>query len=300
MWAYRLLYSVKATQENFRQYGATLLVSLAAVSFTMLLLASYVLLLGNLKTMETRLGENLQITVYLEKGLADDGRKALEAAIGATTGVDSVRFISAGEALHSLKAALGDSARILDGLEENPLPSSLEVRLQGEHRKLAGIRTLAAAFSSMKGVAEVEYGGEWIERFFAFVKILRWLGLGLGFLLLGATVVVISSTLTLSFFARKEEIEILRLVGATELHVRLPFLVEAMLQGIGGAMMSVGALWLLYQVFRLNLEGSWGMLAGWGGLRFLSPAAVVGLVSLGVLVGVLSSLVCFSRFSARQ
>lgn len=298
-WFFKLLAHGKAAGQGFRDHGPTFLVSLAAVTFTLLLLASYLLFLSNLKSMEARFGENLEITVYLERGIADEARKGLEVAILAAPGVDAVRFVSAGEALASLKKALGESSRVLEGLEENPLPLSLEVRLKKEHRDLEAIRALAREFSALKGVAEIEYGGEWVGRFFALVKILRWVGLGLGFLLLGAAVIVISSTLTLAFFARKDEIEILRLVGATEAHVRFPFFLEAVLQGMGGAVLALGLLWVFYQLFRLNLAGSWSMLAGWGRFAFLSPASMISLILLGAGVGVLSTILCFSRFSSR-
>lgn len=299
-WIHKLLYQAQATRQGFREHGATLLLSLAAVTFTLLLLASYLLFLNNLGSMEARLGENLQITAYLDKAIPDERRRSLEASILAVKGVDSVRFVSAGESLASLKKALGESSRALEGLEENPLPPSLEIRVKKEQRELSAIRALAEEFSALAGVTEVEYGGEWIARFFAVAKILRWVGVGLGFLLLGATVIVISSTLTLGFFARKEEIEILRLVGATEAHVRFPFFLEAMFQGMGGALLAVAALWVLFQVFRLNLEGSWSLLAGWGRLGFLSPLSVIGLVLLGAAVGVVSTILCFSRFSSQS
>lgn len=300
MFRYRIFYQLKTTRQNVRAHAGSFFLSLAAVSFTLLLFASYMLLLSNFQSMKKRLGEHLQMTLYLKKNLSDKDRRDLVGTVSAMEEVADVRYCSPDEALGSLRSSLGQSARVLDGLKGNPLPGSLEVQLDKEHRNLRSMQGLAHDFQALKGVDEVEYGGEWIKRFFAFVRILRWLGIAVGFLLLVATVIVISSTLTLSFYARKGEIEILRLVGATEGYVRFPFVLEALLQGLGGAVVSLILLWILYQTFRFSLEGSWNMFAGWIRFRFLSPGAMLGLMVLGTVVGILSCIVSFSRFSTES
>ena len=293
-----LLYQLRTTRHNLRSQGVTLLLSLAAVSVSLLLFASYLLLLANLQSVARRAGQELQVVAYLEEGGSEADRKTLTAWLEGLEKVESVTYCPPDRALESLKAAMGDGARVLEGLSENPLPGSLEIRLAKPYRNLDAIRELAARVKSREGVSDVEYGGSWIERFFAVLRVLRWLALSLGVLLLFATVIVISSTLTLGFYARREEIEILRLVGATELYVRIPFFLEAMIQGVGGALISVGLLWGLYQGFRIHMLGSWSLFAGWIQPRFLSPGAILFLVLLGALIGVVSSLVSFSRFSS--
>jgi cell division transport system permease protein len=172
--------------------------------------------------------------------------------------------------------------------------------LKKPYQNLEGVEAAAGAFASLEGVADVEYGGGWMKRFFAFVRILRWLALSLGLLLLFASVIVISSTLTLGFYARREEIEILRLVGATETYVRFPFFLESLLQGVGGAVSAVVLLWFLYQGFRINMGTSWSLFAGWVELHFLSASVTALLILLGAGIGVISSWVSFSRFTTQS
>lgn len=288
---------MNTTRQNLRVNGPTLLLSLAAVGFTLLLFSSYMLFLSNIQFMKKRLGENLQITLYLDKKIQNEERRDLEKRVSGMDEVDSVRYCSPGQAMESLKRSLAEAAGVLQGLPDNPLPPSLEVLLKKPFRNLEAIRTISSRFDSLKGVTDVEYGGEWIERFFAFVKILRWLGIALGLLLLMATVIVISSTLTLGFYARKEEIEILRLVGATESFVRFPFFLEAMIQGMGGALLALTMLWILYHLFRISLTASWSMVAGWMQFQFLSPLAMASVILLGVFLGIVSCLISFTRFS---
>jgi cell division transport system permease protein len=297
MWAYKLLYHLETTAQNIREHRATVLMSLAAVGFTLLLLASYLLVLTNLQAIGNRLGSELQIMLYLEKGLSEKKRTDLQGAVAAREEVETVEYCSPHQALQSLEEAMGEAAQVLEGLPENPLPGSLEVRLKKPHQNLEAIERVSSVLSGMAGVADVEYGGGWMKRFFAFVRVLRWLALSLGLLLLFASVIVISSTLTLGFYSRKEEIEILRLVGATEWYIRLPFFLESLLQGVGGAALAVVLLWLVYHGFRLYMGTSWSLFAGWVELSFLSVPMTITLLLLGAMVGVISSLLTFSRFS---
>ena len=294
---YKGYYIVRNARENIRGHWATHLVTLAAVGFSLLLFAVFLLVLTNLQLVANRWGSELQITAYLDGGVSEDGRQGLEKTIGGWQEVESVSFASPADALEALKKALGEAAHVLDGLPENPIPASLEVRLRKPARNLDSIREVADRCQSLKGVAQVEYGGAWIGRFFALVRVLRWLGLCLGALLLLGTVIVISSTLTLGFYARRDEIEILRLVGATEGFLRLPFLLEGLVQGIGGAGVSVALSWGLYLFFRFRLGESWTQFAGWTKPVFLSSVSILALLLLGTVLGIVSTFLSFSRFS---
>lgn len=299
MWVYKLLYHLKTTGQNIKEHRATVLMSLAAVGFTLLLLASYLLLLTNLQAIGERLGKELQIVLYLDNGLSGRERERVQNAATRMEEVEAVEYCSPEEALESLEKAMGEAAQVLQGVPDNPLPASLEVRLKRSHRNLESIEKTALALADLEGVSGVEYGGGWVKRFFAFVRILRWLALSLGLLLLFASVIVISSTLTLGFYARREEIEILRLVGATEWYIRFPFFLESLLQGVGGALLAVVLLWVLYQGFRVNLGASWNLFAGWVEFSFLSKPATFFLILLGAMIGLISSVVTFSRFSSQ-
>jgi cell division transport system permease protein len=297
MWIYKLLYHLKTTGQNMSEHRATVWMSLAAVGFTLLLLGFYLLFLANLHAVGDRLGQELQIMLYLDKKVSDEQIVLLRNAVAAREEVAEVDYCSPRQALESLKEAMGTAAHVLDGLAENPLPGSLEVRLKKQYRNLEAIERVSGHLSGLEGVVEVEYGGGWVKRFFAFVRVLRWLAVSLGLLLLFASVIVISSTLTLGFYSRKDEIEILRLVGATEWYVRFPFFLEALLQGVGGAVAALGLLWFLYEGFRVYMGTSWSLFAGWVQPRFLSLPMAITLILLGAMVGVVSSLLTFSRFS---
>ncbi len=288
---------LQAARENVRWHWTFHVVTSSAGAFSLLLIAVFLLILNNLQAVAERWGRDLQITLYLEEGLSEPDRADLEKTIGGWQEVEAVAYVSPSQALEALKAALGESAQVLEGIRENPLPGSLEVRLKKAFRNLEAIDAVAGRCRALKGAAEVDYGGAWIGRFFSLLYVLRWVGITLGFLLLFGTVVVISSTLTMGFYARKDEIEILRLVGATETFVRVPFLLEALLQGVGGAGLAVALCWALYMAFRFRLGGSSAHFAGWCQPVFLDPASILAILLLGIALGVLGSVLTFARFS---
>lgn len=298
-WGYRLLYIAGSAWKNLKDHGPTMILSVTAVGFTLLLFATYVLVVSNLQAVGKGVGDQLQVIVYLDRGFQEGALGPLAERIGAMEEVEAVVYCSPQQALDSLKESLGRSSRVLEMLQENPLPASFDVRLKTPYRNLDAIRELAARLQREAGVEQVEFGGAWIERFFDFVRVLRWLGGALGLMLLAATVIVISSTLSLGFYARKEEIEILRLVGASEPYVKLPFFFEAMFQGTGGAVLALALLWGLYQALQWKVAGVWSLFGGWVRFEFLSPAAVAAILLLGAFVGGLACAVSFSRFSPR-
>src|SRR5207248_1102644 len=153
------------------------------------------------------------------------------------------------QALSRLRVDLGDLSGSLEGLSQNPLPPSLEVTPR-EPLPPVGLRVLAAQLSQLPGVSEVEYGREWLDKLEALGRGLRAFGAGALLVVLGAALLVVANTIRLAVYARRDEIEIMKLVGATDGYVRAPFLLEGGLQGLIGAGMALGAIlavqhWLL-------------------------------------------------------
>src|SRR5205823_1245249 len=192
-------------------------------------------------------GKDVEVIVYLEDGVAPARVRKIAEAVGKLPGVTGVRAIDGKEAYDRLRRSLGDRGALLDGIEETLLPASLEVSLKDG---IAGAKRLEpelARLARAPGVDEVERMGDWVDRLLAVGRFLRLGGFVLALLVGMACLYVVSSTIRLGVFARREEIEILKLVGATDGFVKGPFLVEGAVQGMVGAGL---ALALLYAIFR--------------------------------------------------
>jgi cell division transport system permease protein len=237
----------------------------------------------------------VQISVYLAPGA--DLEAAARAARALAPG-RPVEAVPAATALRRLSDVLGEEARVLEGVGPGALPDAVEVRAPGI--SLAGARELARALRGIPGAAEVDYGNAWLERLEAFVGRARIAAAVLFAALAVATAVLVSNTLRLAVFARRDEIEIMKLVGATDGFVTAPFLIEGVLQGLLGAGLAVLALVGLHVLLVPRLKAAVA-LAGALALRdTLPPSLVLGLVGGGALVGLLGSALSVARTLRRM
>jgi cell division transport system permease protein len=289
MLYYRFLYSVRRTLLNIKDYFKVELLTAITVSVTLTILGLYLLIHTNLRALATQWGDQVQVVAYLSKGISEKDQRNVQTQISKMPEIEAVRYRSPDDALTTLKNALGETRGILDGLEENPLPGSFEIKIKKNYYKVTAIQDIAQKIQHEEGVSDVQYGGAWIERFLAMLKIIHLLGISLGILLLFATVAIISNTLKLAFYTRRDEIEIMRLVGGTEFFIRLPFCLEAMIQGGVGASIALGVLWILYRIFLAEFNHYWNMAAGWNRPLFLDPSSMIALVFLGLALGLAGS-----------
>ncbi len=260
------------------------LVSVLTISLSLFIGASFVLGLFAAKALLTSWGAEASVTLYLDKTTTDDRAHALVAQIREQQPDVDVKYVDRGMALKRLRADLGDLAGSLDGLSQNPLPPSLEVT---PHVSLppSSVRVLAASLGQLPGVSEVDYGREWLDKLEALARGLRVFGAGALFTVLGAALLVVANTIRLAVYARRDEIEIMKLVGATDGYVRAPFLLEGALQGLLGAALALGAVvavqkWLLPRAsqafaFAAGIRAPTLTLEHWAAL--LGVGAVVGL-----------------------
>ncbi len=278
-------YAALAAFRGLRSSPVTSSVAVVTVAVTLLLSGAFSLLLGNMQRLIDRFGEEVKLAVYLDPELDSDAHEALAARLAALEGVDSVSFVSPEEALERFRSGVGERSDVLDGLEENPLPSSFELTLSAQSRDADDLRRVGALVSDWPGVSEVGAGAEWIEGYTRVIGIVRIGGIALGGTLLVATLLIVANTIRLALYARRDEIEILRLVGAAPGFVAAPFLIEGVVQGaIGGAIAWV-ALFGLFHALKPLLASGLTLLIGYVDPVFLDASALVGIVLGGAAVG---------------
>jgi len=182
---------------------------------------------------------------------------------------------------------------LLDGLDINPLPASLEISLRDDRRSAEGMEAVANAIEGLAGVESLSSGRDWVEGYLRAVALVRGVGVGLGIILALATLLIVANTIRLGVFARRDELEILSLVGASRPFVQTPFLLEGLVQGAAGGAIALG---LLYALFRLVLPGfEFGLelLVGTAP-RFFSLGEALILVAGGAGLGLFGSAAALS------
>ncbi|MER3455390.1 MAG: hypothetical protein C4304_00535 [candidate division GAL15 bacterium] len=295
LWAVVASYGY-LTREGAVGFWRNGLMSAAAVGSILAALLAFggaVVTLWNLRELAARVEAQLVAVGYLREGLSPAQREAAQRAAAALPGVRAVSLVPREEALRRLEEALGgvDLAR---AAQDNPLPDTLEVKPS----KPQDLRQVAQALRSVPGVTEVTYGADSTERLLSLTRLVRGAG-GLSTLALGAVAVVVSTNaLRMTVLARRQEIEIMRLVGAAAWFVRWPFLVEGLLQGLVAAACASAAWAAFYPWAVGRLQQAWPFLPVLPPQRVVLPL-VASLLAAGGLVGLVGAAVSVRRFLAR-
>src|SRR5476649_312214 len=270
------------------------LVSVLTIGLSLFLGASFVLALFAARALLSSWGAQASVTLYLDRALNDEQARALAQEVQSRAGDADVVYVDRATALSRLRVDLGDLAGSLDGLTQNPLPPSLEVTPRSALPP-SGLRMLAARLGQLPGVEEVDYGREWLDKLEALGRASMAFGAGALIAVLGAALLVVANTIRLAVYARRDEIEIMKLVGATDGYVRAPFLLEGLLQGVLGAGLALIAVLSMQRWLLPRAQAAFDFAAGVAPPRIL-PLHGALLLGLGAAVGLFGSWLAVARF----
>lgn len=276
---------------SFRRNGLMTAAAVTTVAVALLVVGSAVLIGLNLARIAAVLEDQVQVVAFLRDRLTAAEAAEVRAAAMNLPGVAAVQFVGRDEALARLQAQLGEGEAFGDLVSTNPLPDSLEVRPNDPQQAPA----VAQAVAALPGVVEVSYGGQVVDRLMALTRGVRVVAALLTLFLTAVALVVVVNTIRLTIIARRREIEIMQLVGATRWFVRWPFLIEGFLQGAAAAAAALLVLGTVYAVGVLRLQAT---------MPFLPVVAVgdagrplvLALLASGLGVGTAGSLIAIRRF----
>ena len=272
-------------------------VAAAIIGAALLLMGVYLTVQVNLNALVSTWNSDVHVSAYFAPEVPESRRFLLRDELAKDPQVAQVRYVSEAEAEAWLSSQVEEVAPVLAELGPGVLPASLEVTLRSAEMSEAELNTWAAGIQSAE-LPEVDYGQEWIDRFNSFLSMLKALGAGLGVLILVAALFVVTNTIYLIVYNRRDELEIQKLVGATHGYIVAPFLFEGVVQGLVGAAGAMGGLWALHQILFTRLAAQFQMGAG-AELLFLPPEMLATLALVGVLLGVGAALVAVQRFWAQ-
>jgi cell division transport system permease protein len=266
--------------------------SIGTISVSLFVVGAFLAVAGRMSEVVSRWTQKVQVILYLEDPIEQRVLDSLENRLRTDPAVGSIELVTREQALARFRALFRDLSSLPEDLGENPFPASLEVNVRVGHQSPAEVERLGKAFRDVPGVREVQYDLLWVERLATGVRLVRGLGTFLGGILVLAGVFTISNVVRLTIYAREDELDIMRLVGATQAYVKGPFVAEGMIQGGIGGLVAAGLLWAALAWLSHDLASSDLI----GVAAFHLPAAVAGsLVVGGMVVGVVGSLVSLSR-----
>ena len=292
----RLSYFSARALANLRQNVFVSAVTVGTIALALLIAALFLLVYVNLEGMAEGWSDKVQVTAYFDREPSPLAVAALKGNVKAIPGTAKVVFVTQLEAEKRLRGRLKGQESLLEGITPDVLPASLEISLDREHRESATVASYVAALKRIQGITEVQYGEEWVKRFNSFMNMFRLMGALLGGFLTVAVLFIVSNTIKLTIYARKEELELLGLVGATRFFIKAPFLIEGVLQGALGAALSLVSLLACYYAFLKNAGSFLGVNSAAAGLSFLPVSYLAAILCGGVLLGFIGSLTSLKRF----
>ncbi len=270
---------------DLRRAGRVAVSAVILITFSLVALGGFWVVSGNLGQAVAEWRDHVRIIVYLKREPAPAEVPALLDRVRALGSIVSAGYVGTGEALNSLRHVLGKAASVLDHLPSNPLPASIEITLAPAAATPEGTRAMISRLATLPEVEEVAGGIEWVERLAHWQRLLSMIGLGVGSLLAVAAIMTVTTATTLVLYARRRETEIMRLVGAPEIVVRLPLLLQGMLQGLIGGVLALLALNIAHRLAGPYLDPVLNVTIGLPALTFLSPLNLAVLVVAGTLLG---------------
>ena len=290
-------YSLQEAGASLRRRGRAGLLALVTITAALFVLAAFLLVGANVQRLVRQWSAAAEMSVFLDDSLTPNDRAAIEELIAVSPHVASREYVSKAEALRRFKRDFADLAGLVSGPEGNPLPASFEVRIRSARGRDAELDEFAARLGSMPGVSDVRYDREWIHRLTAGVAALRGFGMIIAAVLVFAAAVTVTNVVRLACYARREELEIMHLVGAPTAYVRGPFVAEGFMQGGLGAVVAIGLLWAGFVGGRLSSAQWLPLGARLDAVDFLSPQLCGVILAGGMAVGALGGLI--ASYSAR-
>jgi cell division transport system permease protein len=292
----RIHYFVERAFINIRQNLLVTLLTIGTITLAFLILSLALLIYVNLERVTESWSDRVQVTAYFSEDLSPGDLATLKAKIKAVEGTSDVQYISKDEALKRFYGRLKGQEALLEGVSPEILPSSLEIHLKKNSRDSASVSRYVERLKKIPMITEVQYGEEWVKRFSHFMNLIRFAGvLVAGFIVL-AVVFIVANTIKLTIYARKDELDLMGLVGATRLFIKVPYLIEGVVQGVIGAILAILVLLGVYLAFLNNADFFFSFNTMEAGLLFLPVTYLVALVFGGAALGFLGSLASLKRF----
>lgn len=241
---------------NLLQTWRTQILSLMTITLSVLIFSFFYLVYTNALQAGEQLGDDLRLIVYLDEEAAPALQEQYREKILKFDRVEKINFISSLQAFNRFKEQLDEDQDVLSDIPQDFLPPSIEVYPVRSLDTLSRIKRFSDYLQTLPGVIKVQYGREWVERFYTFIELLRIVVILSGSLLILTTTFMMAHSIRLTLLTRQKELEILHLVGASNSYIRMPFFLEGALLGLFGSIAGMTALYMLFNWIELRFAGS--------------------------------------------
>jgi cell division transport system permease protein len=269
-------------------------VTVVTIALSIMIVSAFLLFFINANQLVNSWKKGIRVMAYLQPDMTALEISALKQQITGMAGVEEVHYISKQEALDLLRAHLKRQSSLLSDLKTNPLPDTFEIRLLPSARNDTKVEQLAVEIENLSTVDDVEYGQDWVGRLSYIVRLFRLTAFAMGGLFFMASVFIVANTIRLVLYSRRAEIDIMRLVGASDRFITAPFYIEGLILGALGGLCGILTLLVIFAFLTARFEG--GFALGLMEIQFLPFGHVVAIIAGSMLIGWLGCYLSLKQF----
>lgn len=279
-----MLYSLTEGFKGLRRAKFSAFVAISTIFLSLILIGVFIIFILNAQRLVNRIQSRMEMELFIDNSYTMERIEELKKSIFTITGIDSVRYVSKDEAVEIFKQQFGQD--IFEILDENPLPSSFQVKLKPTFRSAVYAKKISEQLNQLEGVDEVYYRQDLLIILEKYIQLFVGVIFVIGLLLAAGSIFLVSNTIKLIIFSRSTIIEIMKLVGATRRFIRRPFLVEGIIQGFIGGSLAALFFYLILKIIKLEIPG----------LILINQKNYPLLIILGILFGLIGSLLALRKF----
>ncbi len=278
-------YALKEALNTLRRTPGLAIISALMIALSLLVIGLFGLIASNIQSGLNQLESRVEVVAFLRDDADYNTVRVAQQELARLPQVRETRYISRAQALEIAKQELPEFRTVFGGLDQNPLPASLEIALKPGQRGPEVVKRVADRAAAYPFVEQVSYGQDWLGTVYFLRKAAAAASVVLGVAFAIVAALIIGAAVRMSIFARRDEIQIMRLVGATDGFVRRPFLIEGFGTGLAGAIVAVLATYFIYRAL------SPGMFE----MKWLPDLWIVGILIAGTVLGSLASAIAVRR-----
>lgn len=290
-----LFNSFKEAISQMRSNKYATLSAIGIISIILLVFGLFLLSLHNLNIFAEVLKSEMELVAFSSGNASPELILEIRSEIESIKEVENVIFISRDDAMEMFAKDLTSFRGVIQGLKDNPLPDAFRIKIVADSRNPDDVRKLAERLSKIKGIDDVEYGKEWMERLNALISALKVLSIVVGAIMFLIVLFIVSNTIKLTFLMRRDEIEIMKLAGATKLSIKIPYVLEGGILGLISAASAVGMLLFTYKLILYKIPSTVYLWLGGIEFSFIPWEGIIAIILTGIIVGCFGSWTSVGR-----
>ncbi len=292
-----IIYSLREAVNQIRCNKYTTFSAIGIISIILLVFGLFLLSLHNLNIFAEVLKSDMEVVAFSSGNTSHQVLQDIKSKIEAMQETESVVLIPKEDAIGVISRDLTSFQGVIKGLNENPLPDTFRIKIVPDARNPVDISNLAERLTHLNGIDDVEYGKEWVERLNALITALKVLSVIVGGIMFLLVLFIVSNAIKLTFLMRRDEIEIMKLAGATRLFIRVPYILEGGLLGLISAGSSVIILYIIYNLIVYKIPSTVYLWLGGIEFSFITFNGIIAIIVTGIIVGCFGSWTSVGRLT---